>query len=161
LKKYFAEGPFSFHRGIPFGDIRKCSGSTDLGAKRKATTEVAGDGPLGNWVQHGSAIRAGIQARLTTDALFLICDDCVRFRESFPSTRRAGADTGRLLTVLTDDWHKDRYLFPLLHVNPREGRAAGALMGEAANHLTGLASCTPFWNNGNRTHLNCLSICSL
>jgi hypothetical protein len=161
LKIDFPESPFPFHRGVSFGDIRKCSGSTDLGAKRKAITEVAGDGPFGNGVKHWSAIRASIQAGLTTDALFLICDDCARFSESFPSTRRAGAYAGRLLTVLTDDRHKDRNFFPFFHMYARKRRTAGALMGEAASHLTGLASCAPLRDDGNRAHLAYLQVNSL
>jgi hypothetical protein len=161
LKIDFPESPLPFHRGVSFGDIGKCSGSANLGAKRQAITEVAGHGPFGSGVKHWSAIRTGIQTGLAPNALFLICDDRARFREPLPGARRAGRHARRLLTVLTDDWHEDRYLFPLLHMYPRKGRTAGALMGEAANHLTGLASCAPFRDDRNRAHLNFLQVRSL
>jgi len=112
-------------------------------------------------VKHWSTIRTGIEAGLAPDALLFIRDDCACFRESFSSARWAGRHAGRLLTVLTDDWHKDRYLFPLLHVYARKGRAAGALMGKATNHLAGLASCAPLWDNGYRTHCDLLRESSL
>jgi hypothetical protein len=98
-------------------------------------------------VKHRSTIRTGIETGLAPNALFFIGDDRVCFRESLSSARWAGCHAGRLLTVLTDDWHKDRDLFPLLHVYSRKGRAAGTLMGEATNHLTGLASGAAFRDN--------------
>jgi hypothetical protein len=56
--------------------------------------------------------------------------------------------------VLADSGHEDRDLLPLLHPYSRKGRAADAFMGEAADHFTGLASCTAFRNNGDGAHLD-------
>jgi hypothetical protein len=63
--------------------------------------------------------------------------------------------------MLTDDGHEDRDFIPLLHPYPGEGRTARALMGEAANHFTGLTSRAAFRENGNSAHLDDLHICSL
>ena len=58
--------------------------------------------------------------------------------------------------MLADSGHEDRDLLPLLHPYSRKGRAAGAFMGEAADHFTGLASCAAFRNDGDGAHLDIL-----
>lgn len=101
-----------------------------------------------------SAIGTGIETGLAPDASFFIRHDGIGFRVALPGPRRADRDAGRLFAVLTDNGHEDGDLFPLLHPNPREGRAAGALVGEAADHFTGLASRAAFRDDGDGTHLD-------
>jgi hypothetical protein len=154
LKKDFAEGLLPFHRGVSFGDIRKCSGSADLCAKGQTITEVAGHGSFGDRMKCWSVIGTGIETGFASDASFFIRHDGIGSRGASPGTGRADRDAGRLFTVLTDNGYEDGDLFPLFHPYPREGRAAGALMGEAADHFTGLASRAAFRNDGDGTHLD-------
>jgi hypothetical protein len=154
LKKDLPEDPLSFHREIPFWDIRKCSGRADLSTKGSAIAEVASHGPFGNRMKHWSAVRTDIETRLTTDTSFLIRHDCIGFRNSLPSTSRADRNAGGLLALLTDNGHEDRNLFPFLYSYPRKGRTTGVLMREATGHFAGLTSCTAFRDDGDGTHLD-------
>jgi hypothetical protein len=104
-------------------------------------------------MKYRSAIRTDIETGLAAHTLFFISHYCTGFRGALPSTGRADIYAGRLFTVLTDDGNEDRDLFPFLHPYPRKGGTARALMGKAADHFTGLASCTPFWDNRDCTHL--------
>ncbi len=153
MKKGLRKGPFSFHGEVPFGEIRKRPGCADLRAERFALTEVAGHGPFGNGMKHWSAVRTGIETGLAADAPFFIRYHCARFGIAFSGTGRTNSDAGWFFTMLADDGDKDRDLFPFLHLYPREGRTAGPLMGEAADHFTGLTPCAAFGDNGNRIHL--------
>jgi len=107
MKKRLPESPFSFHRGISFGNKRKCSGAADLGTKRLTLTEVTGHGPLGYWVKGWRTIRAGINAGLTADASFFICYHRIGSGGTLSRTRGADIHARWLLTVLTDSWHED------------------------------------------------------
>jgi len=109
-------------------------------------------------VKRWCTIRANIKPGLTTDTPFFIRNDCVRFWDSLPSSSRADRYARSLLTLLTDNGHEDRNLFPFRYSYPRKGRATGALMGKAADHFTGLASGTAFWNDRNSTHLDNLLV---
>jgi hypothetical protein len=156
MKKDLPEGPLPFDREIPFRDIRKCSGSADLCTKRSTITEVAGHGPFGNGMKRWSAVRTGIETGLAADASFFIRHYCIGSGDALPGTGRADIHARGLFAVLTDDGHEDRDLFPLLHPYPRKGGAAGAFMGEAADHFTGLASCAAFRDDGDGAHLGYL-----
>jgi hypothetical protein len=101
-----------------------------------------------------SAIRTDIKTGLAADTPLFIGHHCSRFGDAHPSTGRAEIHAGRLFTVLTDYGNEDRDFLPLLHPYPRKGRAASALMGEAADHFTGLASCAAFRDNGDGAHFN-------
>jgi len=107
-------------------------------------------------MKHWSAVRTGIETGLAADASFLIRHDSIRSSGALPGTRWTDIHAWRLFAVLADSGHEDRDLLPLLHPYSRKGRAAGAFMGEAADHFTGLASCAAFRNDGDGAHLDVL-----
>jgi hypothetical protein len=108
-----------------------------------------------------SAVRTSIETGLATDTSFFIRHYCIVSGNALPCTSRADRNAGGLFAVLTGNRHEDRNLFPFLYPYPRKGRATGAFMEEAADHFTGLTSCTAFRNKGDSTHLDDLRICSL
>jgi hypothetical protein len=154
MEKNLPEGSFPFHRGISFGDKRKCPGRADLGAKGLTMTEVARHGPFGHRVKRWRTIRTSINTGFAADASFLIRHYCIGCGEALSGACRTDVHARGLFTVLTDDGHEDGDLLPLLHPYPRKGRAAGSFMGEAADHFTGLASCAAFRNDGDGTHFD-------
>ena len=160
MKEDSAEDPLPFHGEIPFRIIGKCTCCTDLCAKGVTVTEIAGHGPFGNGMKRWGAVRTGIETRFAADASFLIRHDCVGPGGAPPRTGGADIHAGGLFAVLTDGGHEDRNLFPLLHPYPGKGRTAGALMGEAADHFAGLASCAAFRDDGDGAHLDDLRYCS-
>jgi hypothetical protein len=111
-------------------------------------------------MKRGSAVRTGVKTGLATDASFLIRHDGIGPGDALPRTSRTDVHAGGFFTVLTDGRHEDRDLFPLLHPYPRKGRTTGALMGKAADHFAGLASCAAFRDDGDGTHLDDLRYCS-
>jgi hypothetical protein len=100
-----------------------------------------------------SAVRTDIETGLATDTSFFIRHDRIGFGNSLPSSSRADRNAGGFLALLADNGHEDRDLFPFLYPYPRKGRTAGVLMGEAADHFAGLASCTAFRDDRNGAHL--------
>jgi hypothetical protein len=158
LKKNFSEGSFSLHGEVSFGDIRKCSSSADLCTKGLTIAKVTGHGPFGDGVENRSAVRTSIETGFTTDTPFFIRHDCAGFGDALPGTGRADRHARGFFAVLTDDGHEDRNLFPLLHPYPRKGRTAGAFVGKAADHFTGMAAGAVFRDNGNGGHLRDLLI---
>jgi hypothetical protein len=153
LKKDFSEGPFPLHGGISFGIIGECSSSADLCAKRLTLAEVTGHRPFGDGMKGWGAVGTSIETGLTADTPFFIRHDCAGFGHAPPGTGGADRHAGGFFTMLTDDGHEDRNLFPLLHPYPRQGRAAGAFVDEAADHFTGVASGAAFRGDGNGGHL--------
>jgi hypothetical protein len=154
MKKNLPEGSFPVHRRISFGDKRKCSGGADLCTKGQTVTEVAGHSPFSNRMKRWSAVRTGIETGFAADASFFIRHHRIGSGGALSGACRTDIHARGLFTVLTDDGHEDRDLFPLVHPYSRKGRAAGSFMGEAADHFTGLASCAAFRNDGEGTHLN-------
>jgi hypothetical protein len=102
----------------------------------------------------GSAIGADVETGLATDTSFFIRHDRLGFRNALPGTSRTDRNAGGLLTLLTDNGHEDRNLFPFLYLYPGKGRATGTLMGKAADHFAGLTSCAAFRDDGDGTHLD-------
>jgi hypothetical protein len=154
MKKNLPEGSFPFHRGISFGDKRKCPGRADLGAKGLTMTEVTRHGPFGHRVKRWRTIRTSINTGFAPDASFLIRHYRIGCGDALSGACRTDVHARGLFAVLTGDGYEDRDLFPLLHPYSRKGRAAGAFMGEAAYHFTGLTSCTAFGNDGDGAHLD-------
>jgi hypothetical protein len=105
-----------------------------------------------------SIIRTDVETGLATDTSFFIRYNSIGFGNALPSTRRADRNARSLFALLTDNGHEDRDLLPFLYSNPRKGRATGILMGETADHFTGLASCTTLRDHGDSTHLDLLLI---
>jgi hypothetical protein len=157
MNKILPEGFLSLYREISFRNIRKCSGSADLCTKGLTVTEVAGHGPFGNGMKRWSAVRTGIDTGLAADTSFFIRHYRIGSRGSLPGTGRADIHARGLFALLTEGRHEDSDLFPLLHPYPRKGRTTRALMGEAADHFTRLASCATFRDNGDGAHFNNLS----
>jgi len=105
-------------------------------------------------MKHWCTIRTGVNTGFATDASFFIRHHRIGSGSPLSGACRTDIHARGLFAVLTDDGHEDRDLFPLLHLYPRKGRAAGSFMGEAADHFTGLASCAAFWNDGDSAHLD-------
>jgi hypothetical protein len=154
MKEDLSEGPLSSHREITFSDIRKCSSSADLCAKRLTITEIAGHGPFGNGMKRRGAKRTYVETGLAAHTSFFICHYCIGPGNALSGTGRANIHTGGFFAVLTDNRHEDRNLFPFFYAYPGKGRAAGALMGETAGHFAGLASCAAFRDNRDGAHLD-------
>jgi len=156
MKEGLPEGALPFHRRIAFRDIRKCTGSADLGTNRQTLTQVASHGPFGRRVNRWSTIRTGIDAGLTADASFFVRHHCLGLGGALSGACRTDIHTGGFFAVLADGGHEDGDFFPLLHPYPRKGRTARALVGEAASHFTGLATRASFRNDGDGAHLDIL-----
>jgi len=109
-------------------------------------------------MKYRSAMRTDIETGLAADTSFFIRHHCPCFGDAPPGTGWTDIHAGRFFTVLTDDGNEDRDLFPLLHPYPRKGRTTRVLMGKAADHFTRLASCAPFRDDGDGTHLDLLLI---
>ena len=117
-------------------------------------TEVARHGSFGYWVKRWRAVGTGIETGFAADASFFIRHHCIGSGGALSGACGTDIHARGLFAVLADGGHEDGDLFPLLHSYSRKGRAAGAFMGEAAGHFTGLASCAAFRNDGNGTHLD-------
>jgi len=159
LKKNFSERFFSLHGEVSLGNIGKCSGRADFRTEGLTIAKVTGHGPFGDGMNDWSAVGTGIETRLTTDTPFFIRDDGACFGDALPGTGRTDRHARGFFAVLTDNGHEDRDLFPLLHPYPRKGGTAGAFVGKAADHFTGVTSGAAFRDNGNGGHLEDLLRC--
>jgi hypothetical protein len=154
MNKILPESFLPLYREISFRKIRKCSSSADLCTKGLTVTEVAGHRPFGNGMKRWSAIRTGIDTGLAADTSFFIGHYRPSFRGALPGTGRTDIHARGLFALLTEGRHEDSDLFPLLHPYPRKGRTTRALMREAADHFTRLASSAAFRDNGDGAHFD-------